>query len=66
MSPARAEAQLKVSSLPRDHKILDRGKGGDSREGMEAVVRWNDKRTSMGPAEDRGCWIGRMRDAGCL
>lgn len=34
----------RVSSLPRELQIPDGGKGGDSGEEVEAVVRWNDKR----------------------
>lgn len=68
MSRARDEARLKVSSLPRDYKYWDRGKGGDSGEEVEAVVKWNDRRTSMGPATSKGSGkqlgVARVQDAG--
>lgn len=43
----RNEAQSRGILPSKRLAILDRGKGGDSGEEVDAVVRWNDKRTSM-------------------
>lgn len=52
-----ATRNCRVSPLPEDWEIQDGGKGGDSGDEVEAVVRWDDRRTSMRPAGCAGCRV---------